>query len=668
VALGGLAAGWHRTRIANAKLRQQRYADLVNLAFEAWDVGDLARFDSVLAELQELDAGNEFELRYLHQCRRNSQPLKTIPLDHLVNSISASRFGARAIGLNDGSILYQGSPSGPLQHLLPGNRSVAGGKESRHRSSVQFTADGTHLLVVAAGGEVDAEGRAPSEEIQIWHCAKQIKCVGRIPHESAIFGLAVSANGQLGASGCYDGSFKVWSIPHGEVEWSQSSAHSAAIQSVAFMPSGDVFSTGGRDGSVHTWSLNGQKRLYTTATNGIQEIAYSPDGKELAIADDVEIRLWTHSSEGLTPTPKSIPGRAWDLAFSPKGDLLAFASPDHTLVVYDVVNWRQVKRYNHPHAVQSVTFCSSEPQLLSGCMDKQLRVWPTDRDHVTTQCAKHFIPALAVDSRGVVATSRSDHCVWLWDPQSDAARQLYEHPDRVKSVAFANDGVRIASCSDDGTVILYHNAEKKELLRRTYSFCGSVAFSPDSRWLACGGHGAVYLHDLVHHTEKSIASKDDYVMSISFSGEHLATSGGVWWSHGTTRLWKWNDGNPLLVKSFYHPNVSYPAVFSPDGKLLAMPHGLVSGIVRVQDVDSLELRYELIAHRMQTTSLAFSPDGSRLLTASADQTMKIWNATTGQRLGALKAQEQIRSLRFAPDGNSVMTASNEGVVRVWRAR
>ena len=70
---------------------------------------------------------------------------------------------------------------------------------------------------------------------------------------------------------------------------------------------------------------------------------------------------------------------------------------------------------------------------------------------------------------------------------------------------------------------------------------------------------------------------------------------------------------------------------------------------------------------MRTGSRAwFSPDGTRVVTASEDRTARLWDAATGKPLGEpMKHADAVGYAAFSPDGTRIATASQDETARLW---
>ena len=76
----------------------------------------------------------------------------------------------------------------------------------------------------------------------------------------------------------------------------------------------------------------------------------------------------------------------------------------------------------------------------------------------------------------------------------------------------------------------------------------------------------------------------------------------------------------------------------------------------------------LKGHTDQVTSVAFSPDGKRIVSGSEDQTLKVWDATSGQETLTLNGHSgRVMSVAFSPDGKRIVSAGGDQTLKVWDA-
>lgn len=121
-------------------------------------------------------------------------------------------------------------------------------------------------------------------------------------------------------------------------------------------------------------------------------------------------------------------------------------------------------------------------------------------------------------------------------------------------------------------------------------------------------------------------------------------------------------GEPLQ-----HGHEVCSARFSPDGQQVVTASS--DNTARIWEADSAKPITQPLKHAAQVRSATFSPDGQWVLTASDDKTARIWNARTGEPLSSpLQHQAAVRSAEFSFDSRKALTASADNTARVWDAR
>jgi transcriptional regulator with XRE-family HTH domain len=198
------------------------------------------------------------------------------------------------------------------------------------------------------------------------------------------------------------------------------------------------------------------------------------------------------------------------------------------------------------------------------------------------------------------------------------------------------------------------------------SSVGAVAFSPEGRTLAAGGHdGAVLLWDVAtHQVSAALGGTAEPVTSVVFSLGGKTLAEGV--ADGSVLLW--NPVTHLAIGGRLingHAGVSSVA-FSRDGKTLAA--GGNDGSVRLWDLATRRpVGSRLINGHAGVNSVAFSRDGKTLAVGSNDGSVRLWDMVTDRPIGGpLTGQRApVTSVAFTPDGKTLASGSSGGTVWLW---
>jgi WD40 repeat protein len=306
------------------------------------------------------------------------------------------------------------------------------------------------------------------------------------------------------------------------------------------------------------------------------------------------------------------------------------------------------------------------------------RLIRTFHGHVDEVTAAAFTP----DGSRLISTS-NDGTLKLWDLSGQAIRSIETGLSSTTFAAFAPDGSKaVSEGAHFGSDLKLVDVQTGQLIRLikggfkpTYKPFDATAFSPDGlRLLATANDKTVKLWDvgageLIRSTKLPVKGPMPRWLAFSPDGTHAVFSMVIRDLYSKERtpyeeLVIWNVANGQRVRGL--PVESHTARFTPDGRQIVS--GDRDGQLQFWDVETGQLKKTVKAHAAPIISLAFSPDGQRLLTNGgyADQDLKLWNVQTGELTRTLGANSApVYDIAISASGAQLASAGAEGTVTMW---
>jgi WD40 repeat protein len=647
------------------ELERREYVHRVALANYEWERNNIESAISLLENAPKEWRGWEWYcLR--RRCNVVLRTIGSLPAPIIV-AYSPDGKSLAALSLGNGQVKLWNPTTGAQiwQTTIP---NLNGRSRVGQGFPLVFTPDGQRIAVGSIGGAIHILDATTGKEMTAWHGPG-----------TTVLTLAVSPDGMWLASfslqpedpqdwGGGPGHILIWSMRAGTV------VHDLKMPNhyidLAFSPdSKNLAAAGVHNDTVGIWDVATGKlaeRQLAGDSISASSVAYSPDGKLFAAARGDRIRIWDLATGRSITTLTGHSASVRQVLFTADSQRIVTASTDNSAKVWDLATSREVTTIRgNGRPLHSISLRPNSNELATSCDDWSIRTFDMDKSRgmFVSRPDGGLLSALSFHPGGRRIVDGNGFNLESWDPVS--GRQLPTLGVGHMEAVFNTDGKQLAIGGS-------HYLESRPTVRLVDAESGKELKT-------LGRHKANVLHIAYSRDGSKIASNsEDRVLKIwnADSGEELRTIPNVLSAamspDGTqvatgndkgVRLFEISSGNEIRSM----PGQKYGVIslaFSPDGSRLVS--GAHDRTGRVWDVATGQPIFQLDTHTNAVTCVAFSPDGRRLATASSDRTVKIWNAVNGDELLTLRGpSDVITKLEFSPDGNRVAVASGDSCLYIW---
>ncbi|KAJ7256118.1 quinon protein alcohol dehydrogenase-like superfamily [Mycena rebaudengoi] len=583
--------------------------------------------------------------------KRRFHPLLRFDMPEKVTCLSFSPDGLRIAAASSGGTvqIWDSRTAEPLSGMMPAHTGVITCAVFSPTTGKIVTGGASTLCIM----DVD-EGKITAT----WRVHKNKR-------PSMTTALVFSADGRYIVSGGKDSRVRVWDGETGTPVGKPLRGHSGHSICLAF--SSD---------NVHFASCNNKEIvLWAVGTNKLRMRFPRPTREGTIWACDLE----GHVVFGPLTCPALENGTINSILFDNNGRCMVSTSGKGTVIVWDPIAQDIIAGplEGHDDIIDSLAFSPDGQYLVSAARDKIVRVWSTkERPNAGREVSQRNtkIHCLALSPDGIHGASGADDgIIRVWDYRDSgakAARELFGHFTPVDSVAFSHDGTRLISCSRQDSAIRVWDLGTGEL--------ACEPFKVDGHPLAVGFVSGVLSETMVHFRYVTARSSSGTVTS----GQRYNKQSDILSStsvplYNTSKLLPHSKsmdetGSVSSVGSLASPKLRKSVSKAKNHTITrrSTTYLCAEGATVVSCSDKLTIQVtgkgsSRVWPAQGVTSVAVAPDGKHLVWGAAEK-MFIWNVSVPARLfhPLLGHRDEVTAVAFSPDGSRIASASLDRTIRI----
>lgn len=432
-----------------------------------------------------------------------------------------------------------------------------------------------------------------------------------------VYDLDFSPDGRMLAAASEDGSVRVWNHDARQLI-TTFSGHNGPVSSVSFSANGKRALSAGHHvqgdwtaGEAYLWDVvTGHQRQAYRHGQLLFDAVFDAEGRVITAGDDRRIKIWDAESGGLVEEINAHANLIRRLAVSPDGNLLASASEDNSVRVWNLTKTqhRLVAREPNVNELTNLAFSPDSRVIASVGYRGDIRLWD------------------AKDSRLIKTLSEGDSA-------NDGTWGVGFSPDNRFLAVYGNKQLTLWNIASGHLV--------KEAAEPA-SWITALAFHPNGKHLVLGNGGKIYLWNIADwklESETKGSSDRGHQISISNDGDYIATA---------RELWRYPTLERVIPRRS-EKDIGMGVDFHPDNQTFATSDS--HGHVLLRNIFDGSIEQKLVGHESRVIHLNYAPDGKRLVSSSQQGTVILWNLETGSEIIRFRDHRYwCMSAEFSPDG------------------